>query len=263
MSGDTTQAQGGNEAEIRAAIGNSLSVGGTHRATLGSLRRTPPLPLFMMPPLSNGWRTSRIPRTPSCRLIRLWDRDDVLPSVTLCGGMGGVKKGPTCKRDGSTHHLRGPQWRVWRRCAKRTALSFTPVLCLNIRDHSECLRAVARYLPRKHRPRTWFHCSPLAQKCRYYSQHGEASTHCSCTSRHVEIRGVARQIQRRDLDHWYCRKVCFQRWWAPENPLMPIDPKPRPRLADSPPESLSSRSPASVGQATGSGGPTRSRSVCP
>ena len=50
---------------------------------------------------------------------------------------------------------------------------------------------------------------------------------------------------------------------APENPLMPIDPKPRPRLADSPPESLSSRSPASVGQATGSGGPTRSRSVCP
>ena len=50
---------------------------------------------------------------------------------------------------------------------------------------------------------------------------------------------------------------------APENPLTPIDPKPRPRLADSPPESLSSRSPASVGQATGSGGPTRSRSVCP
>ena len=37
---------------------------------------------------------------------------------------------------------------------------------------------------------------------------------------------------------------------APENPLMPIDPKPRPRLADSPPESLSSRSPASVGQVT-------------
>ena len=30
----------------------------------------------------------------------VWDRDDVLPSVTLCGGMGGVKKGSICKRDG-------------------------------------------------------------------------------------------------------------------------------------------------------------------
>ena len=29
----------------------------------------------------------------------VWDRDDVLPSVTLCGGMGGVKKGSICKRD--------------------------------------------------------------------------------------------------------------------------------------------------------------------
>ena len=37
---------------------------------------------------------------------------------------------------------------------------------------------------------------------------------------------------------------------ASKNPLTPIDPKPRPRLADSQPESLSSRSPASVGQAT-------------
>ena len=37
---------------------------------------------------------------------------------------------------------------------------------------------------------------------------------------------------------------------ASKNPLTPIDPKPRPRLADSQPESLSSRSPASVGQVT-------------
>ena len=40
----------------------------------------------------------------------------------------------------------------------------TPVLCLNIRDHSECLRAVARYLPRKHWPRAWFHCSNSCKK---------------------------------------------------------------------------------------------------
>ena len=79
--------------------------------------------------------------------------------------MGGVKKGSICKRDGKhiicaltiesvesvcqTHRLNNPS---------------TPVLCLNIRDHSECLRAVARYLPRKHWPRTWFHCSNSCKK---------------------------------------------------------------------------------------------------
>ena len=30
----------------------------------------------------------------------VWDRQDVLPSATLCGGMGGVKKGSIFKRDG-------------------------------------------------------------------------------------------------------------------------------------------------------------------
>ena len=51
-----------------------------------------------------------------------------------------------------------------REVAQKEAIRQMPVLCLNIRDHSECLRAVARYLPRKHWPRTWFHCSNSCKK---------------------------------------------------------------------------------------------------
>ncbi len=65
---------------------------------------------------------------------------------------------------GTAHHqrLRRRSTRsLWRTSCLRKV---PPVLCLNIRDHSECLRAVARYLPRKHWPRTWFHCSNSCKK---------------------------------------------------------------------------------------------------
>ena len=100
VSGDTAQAQGGNEAEIRAAIGNSLSVGGTTAsgARVHSAERK------ALPPLYDAtfeqWLANV--ENPTHTIMSfdpsVWDRDDVLPSVTLCGGMGGVKKGSICNR---------------------------------------------------------------------------------------------------------------------------------------------------------------------
>ena len=95
----------------------------------------------------------------------VWARDDVLPSVVFCGGMGGVSTGSIVRRDGKyvitalviecdpevcqTHRLNNPS---------------VPVLQQRIVNANETKHIVARFLPRSHWRRAWFHSSNSCKK---------------------------------------------------------------------------------------------------
>ena len=95
----------------------------------------------------------------------VWERDDVVPSVILYSGMGGMSTGAITYRDGkycitvvavesvdfvcATHRLNNPS---------------VPVLRMHIDDHATLRRAISDYLPRRHWHRLWMHSSNSCKK---------------------------------------------------------------------------------------------------
>ena len=104
---------------------------------------------------------------------KIWERDDVLASMVLYGGMGGVTKGSLIKRDGKfvitalvieadaevceTHRLNNPS---------------APVLQMHMVSHGEVLKAARAYLPKRHWGRTWIHASNSCKKASASNMHG-------------------------------------------------------------------------------------------
>ena len=81
----------------------------------------------------------------------IFDREDVMISVTLYAGMGGVGKGSIIQKDGkycicalaiecdpevcATHRLNNPS---------------IPVLCMHMTTHKQVFKAVKEHLPKRH-----------------------------------------------------------------------------------------------------------------
>ena len=90
----------------------------------------------------------------------VWDREDVLPSIVLYSGMGGISTGSIAFKDGmhiitavaveseeaecQTHRMNNPS---------------VPMLQMRMVNHTQTMQALTRFLPRRHWRRAWVHAS--------------------------------------------------------------------------------------------------------